>query len=64
MTAQQLTFQFPKGNKPQNSKGNATCLECERHNRFWICEAVGKSMNPYYCAQPCKFFRPKSKVLV
>lgn len=62
MISQQMSFQFAKSTKSRNDKVNITCLECDLHNRFWICEATGKSMNPCYCAKPCKFFRPKGKV--
>lgn len=61
--SEQLDFQFTKTRKVQNTKKNPTCMDCALHSRFWICEATGKSMNPCYCAKPCKFFKAKSKVL-
>lgn len=63
MDSQQISIQFPKTKKSNKTKGNVTCMECALHNRFWICEATGKSMNPYYCAKPCKFYKPKGKIL-
>lgn len=53
-----------KASKRSDHKKEPTCLDCTRHNRFWVCEVKGSTMNPYYCAGACRYFKPKEKLRV